>query len=152
MSKLAILTAVTVLFISCSHNEQDGPSEIFFGEDICDRCKMIISEKEFAAQYRLSEGDTVKFDDIGCMIHYLNEVESRRVESVYVTDYFTGDWINADEANFLWTRNITTPMGYGIISLKDKNKTMRLEKAKDGNYIGGFNAATDYIINENREH
>ena len=85
--KINLALFIFLIFaISCSDKPESGPVEIYYGEDICERCKMIISEKDFAAQYQLSNGKTHKFDDIGCMIHYVDEHDNN-ISSVYMIDF-----------------------------------------------------------------
>ena len=146
MKKNLALLILLVFAISCSDKPESGPVEIYYGEDICERCKMIISEREFAAQYRLSNGETVKFDDIGCMIHYFHIENPVDSDSIYVTDYRSGNWINAKEAHFLWSDNIITPMHYGVLSIKDKRMAQELAEAKQGEYLGGLNMASEFIL------
>ena len=147
MRKVVGILVLFILINSCGDTSEEGPSRIYFGEDICERCKMIISEKEFAAQYQLSTGKTVKFDDIGCMFHYLDVEKPEHVKSIYVTDYDSGEWINAENGYFIWTENIRTPMGYGILSVKNINKAKEIETTQKGKYVGRLNAVTDFIIN-----
>ena len=116
---LGLLTFL-ILAISCGDTHEDGPTAIYYGEDICERCKMIISEKKFVAQYKSSDGKTVKFDDMGCMIHYMDGEKPEHIESIYVMDYDSGEWTDAEIGYFIWTETVNTPMGYGILSFDDK--------------------------------
>ena len=148
MIRKSLLVTIFIFFLlSCSNDSREGPSEIYFGEDICERCKMIISEKNFASQIRLNDGTSAKFDDTGCMIHYIHTHEPKQIESIYVTDYDSGEWVRADNAHYVWTENISTPMGYGILSFKNSNKAREFETTQDGRYFGDLNAVTDYVIN-----
>jgi copper chaperone NosL len=147
------VVAVLVLFIlmnSCGDNSKEGPSKIYFGEDICERCKMIISEKEFASQFRLSDGTIAKFDDIGCMIHYVHTQEPKQIESIYVTDYDTGNWINAESGYFIWTENIRTPMGYGVLSFNNKGTAQEFASGENGKFLGNLNAASELLMNNSQ--
>jgi copper chaperone NosL len=139
------LFSLLILVLSCGDTREDGPSEIYYGEDICERCKMIISEKEFASQYRLSDGKNVKFDDIGCMIHFKDGEKPEHIESIYVMDYDSGEWIDAESGYFVWTENVNTPMGYGILSFNDKKIAQEVAARENGKYLGKLSAASELL-------
>jgi len=146
--KLGVLI-VLVLAISCGDNPESGPVKIYYGEDICERCKMIISEKDFAAQYKLSNGKTVKFDDLGCLIQYTHDTEKTSISEVYVMDYSSEGWIDGRKAYYIWTENINTPMGYGIISLKDGKEAKGLAEKEKGKSLGSLKAASEWVLGNN---
>lgn len=92
-------------------------------EDMCSYCKMAISEKQYAAELIDSEGQPSKFDDIACM---LNFVEKRSVSvsasSFFVMDFDQRQWIKADSAYYVRSSQLMTPMNGGIIAFKDQSK------------------------------
>ncbi len=147
--KLAVLI-VLVLAISCGDKPESGPVKIYYGEDICERCKMIISEKNFAAQYKLSNGETVKFDDLGCMIQYTHDTEKTPISEVYVVDYSSEGWIDGRKAYYIWTENINTPMGYGLLAFKERLKAEDHSVKDHSRYLGGQKEAYDWFLGENK--
>lgn len=144
--KLKKILIILLLFCSCNGDNDFQPAEIYYGEDTCVRCKMIISESEFAAQYILSDNGVEKFDDIGCMIHYMNErgKVDKEIAKKYVVDYKTKNWIEADKAYYVKSEDIKTPMGHGIIAFKKEGDARELK----GLYIGNFQDARRRIIEE----
>ena len=149
--KLALFI-VFVLVISCGDKPESGPVKIYYGEDICERCKMIISEKDFAAQYQTSPGKTVKFDDLGCMFHYMHSEEKAQIEAVYVMDYDSKQWIDGKDAYYIWTENISTPMGQGVIALKDSKKAKELSNKEKGEYLGGLQDASGWVLKDKKNN
>jgi copper chaperone NosL len=143
--KLAFLI-ILVLAISCSDNPESGPVEIYYGEDICESCKMIISEKDFAAQYKLSTGKTVKFDDLGCMFHYMKGEDKAQISAVYVMDYDSKQWVDGESAYYVWTDNISTPMGHGVVALRGSQEAKELANKEKGKYLGSLKGASDWVI------
>lgn len=143
--KLAFLI-ILVLAISCSDNPESGPVEIYYGEDICESCKMIISEKDFAAQYKLSTGKTVKFDDLGCMFHYMKGEDKAQISAVYVMDYDSKQWIDGESAYYVWTDNISTPMGHGVVAMRGSQEAKELANKEKGKYLGSLKGASDWVI------
>ncbi len=145
MKHILLLTVFFILSVSCSDQPQSGPVEIYYGEDICERCKMIISEKDFASQYQLTNGKTHKFDDIGCMIHFIYEHDSN-ISSIYVMDFASNEWIDGKDSYYVWTENIKTPMGHGIITSMDIQEAKVLAKEERGKYLGDLRAASTWIM------
>ena len=146
MKLLVTLVFILSLCFSCKDNTPQGPHEIYYGEDVCERCKMIISEEQYSSQYVLKDGTARKFDDLGCMLHYISHDEPGHgekgdIESYYVKDYSTGEWIDGRSAYYVWSEGINTPMGYGIIAFKDQNSTKELTEAENAEGIGGFDEA-----------
>lgn len=141
------LLFILALVFSCKDNPGVGPAEVYYGEDICERCKMIISEKAFTAQYTLPGGEARKFDDLGCMIHYISdggggETERDEITAYYVKEYATGEWIDGASAYYVWTENIKTPMGHGIIAAGDENTAREFTERENGRLLGGFTEAS----------
>ena len=91
-------------------------------EDMCSYCKMAVSEKQYAVELIDGEGQPFKFDDIGCM---LNFVKKRSVNvsasSFFVMDFDEREWIKADDAYYVRSSDLTTPMNGGIIAFKDRS-------------------------------
>lgn len=147
--KLTLIVFI-ILAASCSDKPESGPVKIYYGEDVCERCKMIISEKDFAAQSQLSNGKIVKFDDLGCLFHYLDEKEKDQFSAVYVMDYSSQQWIKAENAYFVWTENIKTPMGHGVIALRDSHEASELVNKENGKYLGSLKSASDWISKDKK--
>lgn len=117
-----ILTIVTflVLFLSgCgpASNVQQPP-EIIYGQDVCTRCGMIISEERFASAYWTESGEARLFDDIGGMLAYTDD-KQENAASYWVHDFDSGNWTRAEEAHYLLDSNLHTPMGFGIAAFSD---------------------------------
>jgi copper chaperone NosL len=150
MKMKLVFLIVLALAISCGDKTESGPVKIYYGEDICERCKMIISEKDFAAQYKLSTDETVKFDDLGCMFHYMNGEEQAQISAVYVMDYDSKQWIDGESAYYVWTGNISTPMGHGIVALRGSQEAKKLANKEKGKYLGSLKGASDWVLKDKK--
>jgi copper chaperone NosL len=91
----------------------DEPPEIRYGEDECDRCRMLISDARYAAAYMTEDGTARRFDDIGGMLAYHAE-QQEAVHLFWVHDAGSQVWVRADEATFVLSPMLQTPMGFGI--------------------------------------
>ncbi|MFQ5788379.1 MAG: nitrous oxide reductase accessory protein NosL [Thermodesulfobacteriota bacterium] len=153
MKRKLIFLLFSFLIISCKNEAEIKPSEIFYGQDICERCKMIISEKDYSAQYILPRGKEKKFDDIGCMIHYMFEENNRGDEilAIYVRDYNSKDWIDGQKAFYVWSEKIITPMGHGIVALEDSESAESLANSKGGKMLEDFIEVKTWVLNRDRK-
>jgi len=115
--KALVLLLMTLLFVSCDSKQ------IHYDRDACERCKMIISDKNFAASVtNEQDGKIYYFDDIGCAILWFKEKNIKWGDSakIQVVDFDTQKWIDAKSA-FYSSPNIT-PMSYGFAAYSEKSK------------------------------
>ena len=119
-----VLLLVCILLTSCqSQVDFSQPPEIFYGEDVCVECSMIISDPRFAAAYYTSDGDSKLFDDIGGMaVHHAKHQD--QTGQFWVHDFETEEWIKADGAYFVMSDQIHSPMDYGVVAFSDEARAM----------------------------
>ncbi len=100
-----------------------GMSPIMWDRDTCVRCRMVISDRRFAAELRGGPDDTAfRFDDIGCAVIWLRDQRKAypwladASVRFWVADIATTggqvNWLDAWRARYLTGR--TSPMGYGM--------------------------------------
>ena len=122
--RVLLLTWCLTMIVTVLTNCQKQPVEpvALEPEDMCAYCKMAISEKRYAAELIDSEGAGFKFDDIGCMANFIKGQKTvMKVEAFYVTDFDDGQWIKADDAYFVRSSELATPMNGGIIAFKNQS-------------------------------
>lgn len=108
------------------------PQEIAFGEDACHSCLMSIVDTRHAAQLVTEKGRSYKFDAIECMVDYLNKQEPTDYAFVLVSDYESGILIDAEDATYLITSAIPSPMGAFLSALDHSESARALQKSKGG--------------------
>ena len=118
MGKASWLLGALVLLAACSGDPGTGPKQTKWDRDACERCRMVLSDRHFSAQVRVfPEGKRSKvffFDDIGCASLWLDEQpwkDDPKTE-IWVTDYRSGQWIDARTATYV--KEQITPMEYGL--------------------------------------
>lgn len=107
------LSLLISFLISCENNRDKV--EIKWDRDTCEQCRMVISDRHFAAQIRGGPNhQNYLFDDIGCAIHWLNQQPWKVDEttSIWVTDYHMGEWLDARRAYYI--SGLLTPMDFGF--------------------------------------
>ena len=113
-----------LLLSSCDGGSGNGPAEINWDRDACERCRMVLSDRQYSAQVRyLPEGKRFSrvmwFDDIGCASLWLDDKpwKDEPTTEIWVTDHRNGEWIDARKASFV--KGKTTPMDYGLGAQSD---------------------------------
>lgn len=107
---------ILFLFIGC---EEKPYGNIHYDRDVCEHCKMIISNRNFAVDV-FYENKHYYFDDIGCVADWYEKHFDIFSADVYVTDAKSGNWINAKTA--FWYRGLITPMGFGYGAFEHEQK------------------------------
>ena len=111
---------VALLLTTACRPEKPKPVDIEPG-DICSSCKMAISQKRYAAEFIDREGTAVKFDDIGCMFRFVKARALKdSVEAWFVMDYRAQHWMPAENATYVRSAALPSPMGSGLIALENR--------------------------------
>jgi copper chaperone NosL len=113
LAPLAAAFALLTLLTACRFHSP-RPVEIE-PSDMCEHCRMAISRKQFAAEILDADENAAKFDDIGCMLRYLDKGEHKPT-ALFVVDYTNRQWLDAKAALFVRGSKVATPMGGGILA------------------------------------
>ena len=119
--KLFLLTVLLLLFTACEKKDPTALNEVHWDRDMCERCKMVVSERHHAVQViNIQNGRSYMFDDIGCVVLWFDDekIDWANKSKIWITDLSTGKWIDARIA-FYDTHNIT-PMAYGFSAHESK--------------------------------
>jgi hypothetical protein len=96
----------------------------------CPQCNMFLAGKKYTAETVTHDGKTHFFDDVGCMILWVEE--HARNDKDLVGWVFTLDskkWVKAEKA--FYSINDSTPMHYGFGAYeKQSEKTIKFEDMK----------------------
>lgn len=131
-SVIFMIVFLTISACSSSPNF-DEPPDIRYGEDICDRCIMIISEARYASAYVTKSGEIRRFDDIGGMVAHEDELRED-VAVFWVHDYETEEWLKAKEAVYVKSQQ-QTPMGFGIVAFAEREQAEAWADQHDGTLL-----------------
>jgi nitrous oxide reductase accessory protein NosL len=119
----ALLSLVALFFLpACDSGRKKGePAKVHWDRDMCERCKMVLSERKYAAQIVNPKTNKVyEFDDLGCAVLWLDEekIPWAKTAKIWVTDAKTGEWLDARRAKY--TDDSITPMAYGVAAFSEK--------------------------------
>lgn len=99
--------------------------------DVCEVCGMAIADEEHATQLIFKNEKSLKYDDIGDMFVWLEENGEEEIGAKFVRDFNTLEWIQLEEATFVYAEEISTPMGFGVISFKDREDAKKYIKENE---------------------
>ncbi len=117
-----LLFSIGTLLLGCQKRKKGELEAVHWDRDMCERCKMVLSERKYASEIiNPKSGKVYKFDDIGCATLWLEEehIPWSNQAKIWVTDAKTGEWLDAREA--LYTDDSITPMAYGIAAFSKKS-------------------------------
>ncbi|MEA3492346.1 MAG: hypothetical protein U9R27_10645 [Campylobacterota bacterium] len=153
MKRFKSLFLATVLLLVFSGCEQRSPTEmrrVHWDRDMCERCKMVVSDRHHAVQViNIATGRSYMYDDIGCVLLWFDDekIDWAGDAKIWITDVATGEWIDARTA--LYDTHNITPMAYGFAA-HENNSTI-----KAGEEIIDFTEVTKRIFeieaNKNRK-
>lgn len=109
----------------CSSEPLTGPAKIQWDRDVCARCSMVISDRQFAAQIRDPMKKVLKFDDFGCAVFWKeHQTLSETDIEFWVADSAdatagagSGKWLDARKAAYAGGKR--TPMLYGFAAVAE---------------------------------
>jgi len=107
----------TLIMLASCENKTIGPVAIE-GTDMCSFCRMSISEKRYAAELIDNEGEVFKFDDIGCLANFVKQKGT--TGATFVMDFDRREWLRAENAVYVRSAELETPMNGGIVAFKDE--------------------------------
>ncbi len=128
--KYNIVFLLLIMLVSCTPK----PEPIDYGKDVCDFCKMNITDNKFAAELITHKGKVFKFDAIECLFNYKkNYLQESQVHSEYVNDFsMPGELIDLTKAYFLKSEVFRSPMGLNVLSFESKDSLEKIKMQNGG--------------------
>jgi copper chaperone NosL len=125
MKRAITCLVAACLLAGCGTLDPAQPPIVRFGEEACVHCRMIISDDRFAAAIVERTGDTLKFDDVGCLVEH--EAMHLRPDVVYwVRGFDCQTWLLARDAAFVYSTKIVSPMNHGLAAFPDEQAAEKL--------------------------
>lgn len=121
-----------------------SPVEISFTK-VCGKCSMFPAKfPQWQSQVVFTDGSMIPFDGCKCMFNYLldmgkySKTHTRSdVARVWVKDFNTGTWLDADSAVFVIGSSVMGPMGKQLIPFAEQAAADSFQK-KNGGSIGRY--------------
>ena len=106
-----LMACVAMLVVSEACQTSQMPVDPVWGKQPCAHCHMLLSDPRTAAQILSADREPLYFDDVGCMLAFL-EREKLPVAGSWVRDS-NAKWLPAASARYV--ANQHTPMGFGYV-------------------------------------
>lgn len=135
----ALIVAFIMLLAACGGEKYEAHA-INEDTDVCVICKMAIKDDQFATQIVTKDGQSLKFDDIGCLNTWKTENGTDTIGAAFVRDFNSKQWIRYEKAYYAYDSSYQTPMAYGIVSF-EMEEDARAFIAEHG--AGAFMTADD---------
>jgi len=118
--------ALLLLGVTLSACAAPAPRPVAVGDDLCAHCLMVVDDERHAAEAVTNSGVVHVFDSIECLVRETEgELAGADLHSLWVTDYANPPkLIPADEAHYLASPMLTSPMGLGVTAfarVEDRN-------------------------------
>lgn len=127
-----IILGMIALLAACGKSDYK-PEAIREDTDKCAICNMQVKDDAFAVQLTTKEGKNYKFDDLGCMNEWKKKNGNEAIGAEFVRDYNDKEWINYQDAAYVYDPSFKSPMAYGIYSFKDKDSAQKfIDEQKKG--------------------
>ncbi len=132
---------LSVILFSC----KPEPEAIRYGTDSCHTCKMTLMDHKFGAELVTSKGKVYKFDDVNCMVDFSNSgyLNDESISYTLTIDYSQpGRLIPAENAFYLQSDNIRSPMGSGIAAFETDDARQKYNAELKGNMLNWSEVST----------
>ncbi|MBL4662315.1 MAG: nitrous oxide reductase accessory protein NosL, partial [Flavobacteriaceae bacterium] len=113
MRKIFVLIALTICPILNNVWAQNNAK--------CSHCSMAVQDPLHKASAIDGEMKSLTFGSIECLVNYIKDKKGASFTSLKVSDYTTGNMIDAENASFLISKSIPSPMGANLSAFKTKS-------------------------------
>ncbi len=131
---------ITIFFFSLAlFGCSPEPQPIDYGSDICEFCKMNITDNKYAAEIVTHKSKVYKFDSIECLFQFKKGfIKSDEIHSEWVNDFSQpGKLIDLTKAHFLLSEVYRSPMGMNVLAVESL-ETLNDIKNEDGGVIMSY--------------
>jgi hypothetical protein len=111
MNRRVLLLSAVALGLAAACTSDEAPVEPAWGKQSCAHCAMLLGDRRFGAQIVTADGERRFFDDVGCLVVYLEERRGAPARA-WVRDADGARWIDARSARY--TPGAATPMDFGF--------------------------------------
>lgn len=107
------LVAAALAVVACK--QSDAAVDPVWGKEPCAHCKMLVSDRRYAAQAVDETGEHRFFDDVGCMVLWMDA--RKAPERAWARAAVAGTWVDARAAKYM--QGARTPMDFGFEARAD---------------------------------
>ncbi|MCG7407019.1 nitrous oxide reductase accessory protein NosL [Paenibacillus sp. ACRRX] len=147
---IANMFVLMVLLTACGGDKYE-PQAINEQTDLCAICKMAVKDDQFATQIITKDGQSLKFDDLGCLNKWKKENGTDTIGAAFVRDHNSKQWIRYEKAYYAYDISYKTPMAYGIVSFEKEADTKAFIEAQGKGKLMTADDLTNHSWEVNRK-
>lgn len=143
MKPFLFLALLSLAILGCSSD----PRPLAYGSDACHHCKMTLMDNKFGTELVTDKGKVFVFDDINCMLSYLDSEEGSKqsYKHTLVTDYLNpGVLLDATTTHYLKSAEFRTPMASQVVAFGDFEKLKEHKAQTNGVYLAWGELVTQF--------
>lgn len=127
---------VVTLLAACGDDEISlDPPEIRYGEDISEMGMFVIDPRYTVATLPADSEEWLLFDDIGELFKYRDAYAEAEFQVMWVNDYHAEEWLHAEDATYLETPELNSPMGWGVAAFEDEADATAMQEETGGEIL-----------------
>ncbi len=130
---LAALVALLTL-TACGGDDEVSldPPSVSYNEDISEM-GMFVVDPRYTVAWLPEDGDWILFDDIGEMFKYrVVRFPDAKARVIWVNDYHDQKWLKAEDAWYVQTPEVNSPMGWGVAAFRDEAAARQFQSETGG--------------------
>ena len=123
-----------VLFTSC-HTQ---PQPFTAGKDVCDFCRMGISDLRFGGELLTRKGKVYKFDDLHCLAAFLQsgKVAEKDISQLLVVNFEKQNtFLDNQQASFVVSTSVNSPMGSHAAAFENHQAATAFSRGKEADVL-----------------
>ena len=139
---------ILCLAVSCAPEQKPIP----YGAANCAHCNMTVADNRYGAELVNDKGKAFFFDSIECLMAYVNEQpeQSDNVAFLLVSNFNKpGELIDAQNAQYLQSKELPSPMGMYLTAVADKAAATKMEQEYGGRLLT-WNEAVKAVENNEK--
>lgn len=120
---LNVLAIVLVSLLAACGDEETSldPPEITYGEDISEMGMFVVDPRYTVATLPEDSEEWLLFDDIGEFFKYRGAHRDTGFQAMWVNDFHDEDWLKAEDAWYVESPEIKSPMGWGLAAFRNES-------------------------------
>lgn len=125
MKGKVVIASLCFVMVFIFSNCSVAPIPFEKDRDECSHCKMKISDLRFGTQFITKKGKNFKFDDLSCLLEFINEDHKLKseIDAIYLSNYMNpNELVNGNEAILLEHKDLRSPMRGNIAACKTRSE------------------------------
>ena len=110
-------------------------SSLAQNKERCSACGMDINQSQFKTRIEKTNGKMAHFGSVECMVNYVQTKDKQQFKALLVTDFSTGEEIIAEEAYFLKSDKVPSPMGANLSAYASRKSATESRKTNGGDLM-----------------